>query len=91
VKHPYDDNWENRSNPHGFIPKSYSLPRSLVADVRARAKALALSDSAYVCAVLRADLAKGMDSPLLIEVQKSAGPATSTQQSPPGVVVEFFD
>jgi hypothetical protein len=83
VKHPYDDTEENR-NSTACMPKSYSLPRPLIADVRARAKMLKLSDSAYVCAVIRADLARGMDAPLAIQ------PAP-TQSSPRGVVVPEFD
>jgi hypothetical protein len=87
MKHPYDDTEENR-NSTACMAKSYSLPRPLIAAIHARAKVLALSDSAYVCAVIRADLVRGVNAPLSLEPAATIG----TGQPPPrGVVVPGFD
>jgi hypothetical protein len=85
MKHPYDDTEENR-NSTACMAKSYSLPRPLIAAIRARAKVLSISDSAYVCAVIRADLARGVNAPLSIEPTKEP---ERVGQSSRGVVVEF--
>jgi hypothetical protein len=84
VKHPYDDNWENQ-NPELCIPKSFSLKRKMIAAARARAKALGVSTSGYVAALIHNDLERGMAAPLSIESSQRA------EQSPKGVVVPGFD
>jgi hypothetical protein len=89
MKHPYDDTEENK-NPELCIAKSFSLKRKLIAAARSRAKALGVSTSGYIAALIHNDLARGGDAPLSIE-PKAERPLSAVEQSGRGVVVPGFD
>jgi hypothetical protein len=83
MKYPYDDTDENK-NPELCVAKSFSLRRKLITAIRARAACLGVSMSAYISAVVRNDLAKGMNAPLSIEPEGASGGPSGR-----GVMVEF--
>ena len=89
VKHPYDDTDENR-NPELCIAKSFSLKRRIITAVRVRAKALNISMSTYITALIHNDLEQGREAPLSIDASKSTT-LSPPSPSPRGVVVPGFD
>ena len=77
--------------------KSFSLKRKLIAGVRERAKHLGIAMSVYVAALIRNDLARGLDAPLALgDSSPTEKPAptkiiTAPSSSPRGVVVPGFE
>ena len=78
------------------VAKSFSLKRNLIAGIRLRARALKMSMSAYVAALVHNDLVYGIERPFSIsprdlpvypDLCKSAQPPVQ----PRGVVVPEFD
>jgi hypothetical protein len=84
MKYPFDDTDENR-NPELCVPRSFSLRRKMIVAVRVRAKALGVSMSAYITALIHNDLARGLDAPLSLEPVAAEQPPR-----PSGVVVPGF-
>jgi hypothetical protein len=75
--------------------KSFSLKRKLIAGVRERAKHLGVAMSVYVAALIRNDLARGIDAPLALGISPEQEPlptqSITTPPSPRGVVVPGFE
>jgi hypothetical protein len=96
MKHPYDDEGED-VNGELCVAKSFSLKRNLIAGVRAKSARLGVAMSVYVAALIRNDLARGLDAPLALGISpesKRPLPAQSITTSPScprGVVVPESD
>ena len=96
MKHPYDDEGEDAIGEL-CVAKSFSLKRNLIAGVRAKSARLGVAMSVYVAALIRNDLARGLDAPLALGGSSPAEkPAptkiiTAPSSSPRGVVVPGFE
>jgi hypothetical protein len=75
--------------------KSFSLKRKLIAGVRERAKHLGVAMSVYVAALIRNDLARGIDAPLALGETSPKEPlptqSITTAPHPRSVVVPGFE
>jgi hypothetical protein len=79
------------------VAKSFSLPRNLIAGIRLRARALKMSMSSYLAALVHNDLVYGIERPFSIsprELPLYPEPPRSAEAlpvSPGGVVIPEFE
>jgi hypothetical protein len=75
------------------VAKSFSLKRSVISAIRARAAYLGIPMSAYVSRVLRRDLARGIQAPFTLGTspEEEEPPGSQSVASQRGVVVPEFD
>ena len=72
------------------VAKSFSLKRNLIAGIRLRARALKMSMSAYVAALVHNDLAYGLERPFAISPRDlPIYPDVKPPRAPRGIVVDF--
>jgi len=71
------------------VAKSFSLKRNLIAGIRLRARYLGMPMSAYVAALVHNDLARGIQTPLLLNPWELPIYADPKPPSPRGVVIDF--